>query len=132
MELGVPFGFEGVGYKLFENKGGRPKTLVHTLHIPGVGRTRLLPLSAAIEKDPGTKGFNFFLSLDAAIHYLPRFKVRAPNLRLCKIWFSSPTSSPLRSSYALSPRILIEEQDWQDSILGANLLIPSLLTHLRI
>jgi hypothetical protein len=120
-------------WKLFERTpDGRPRSLVHAFPsgppIDGVGQlTRYFHVGKLLEKRPYTKGFNFFLSREAAIRYLPRFRVRAPNLVLCRVFTPAihMHGRAKGSVYALGDHIYIDPQDWSQAVSGASLLSPS-------
>lgn len=102
-----------LGWKIFEVKNGQPRSLVHTF-AHNNQRTRIFPVGDWVYADPNTKGFNFFLSEEAALRYLPRFRVRAPQLVICPIVLWKPIVH--RSYYSLGTQLFIRKQFWEDTL----------------
>ena len=111
---------ELVGYKLFEEKRGGPCTLVHGMPFNGK-RSRMLPLGQWVEYEEGTPGFNFFESYEYLRAYLPKFKVRAPRLRICQVGVRDILRNP-RSNYTLAEQMIILPSYWDNRIIGSSLL----------
>jgi hypothetical protein len=99
-----------VGYKFFEVKNGCPRSLVHGMPVGGK-RSRMYVLDHWHKKEPGTPGFNVFLSEDAAKQYLPRFKVRASMLALCTVEIENITHKE-GSNYVLAEKLHIKTSNW--------------------
>ena len=98
-------------YKLFEKKNGLPRTLVHGLPQDGQ-RSRALPLDTWLEAEAGTPGFNLFSTREAALEYLPRFTVRAPQLVLCEVKVDQVVPRGGRSQYYVATRLHIPSENW--------------------
>jgi hypothetical protein len=112
-----------IGWKLFEvDPHDRPKSLVHGMPGKYGVRTRIFSLDAWINREYGTKGFNFFNDFNAMQWYLPRFRVRGKKLVACRIEVLDRCFAPLRSNYALATQIYIPTDEWADKILGEDLL----------
>ena len=112
-------------FKLFEIDALKlPKSLVHGRPFYNTGkRTRSYPLDTWIVSERGTPGFNIFLTESFAISYLPRFKVRYPRLRLCKIMiYEDEIITKENSNYHLVPRMMIESTAWQLAKSGKELI----------
>jgi hypothetical protein len=131
-----------IGWKLFEvaelGAGDYPRTLVHgmpraegspfimtntdlQLGVRASGRSRLFPLEQVIPAEPGSKGFNLFPDLPRLVEYLPRFRVRAPRLAACPVYYTPLPADP-KSNYALASAILIGRGSWELRHPGRRLL----------
>ena len=112
-------------YKLFEDYGGFPRSLVHGMPAPIAcrpdRRSRLFETDVPLEKEPGTKGFNVFSNMGNAIEYLPRFKVRAHDLYLVRIYAMRLDFTP-GSHYMIADTIWIPSEDWDLRTRGEFLL----------
>jgi len=105
-----------VGFKLFEDKGGMPRSLVHGLPDDRGKRSRVYPLNIWLNAEEGTPGFNCFTNPQDLLDYLPRFKVRAPSLYACRVLLKDPVLPPARSKYALFKKMYINSWDWEQAI----------------
>lgn len=129
------------GWKLFQvewiapssegRPAGRPRSLVHGfpadgrtgILLPGKQRTTCYPLDAVIVKEEGTKGFNFFTTLEEALAYLPRFKTRGYRLALTQIFYpEDEVHRQPNSKYTLVDRMVIPTDRWEKRRTGKELL----------
>lgn len=106
---------------------GYPRSLVHgaTPQQTNGGKvvySRDYPLGQTLVAKPGTPGFNCFISADAAIRYLPRFRVRASRLYLCKVEVLGVRNKTAPSAYILADSMVIHLADWSKRIRGDTLL----------
>lgn len=104
------------GYKFFELKDGNPRSLVHGMLQDGK-RSRMYPVGTFVKKEPGTPGFNLFLTKEAALNYLPRFRVRKDRLVLCRVSYALEGLTQSKN-YALAQEIMIFTKDWRNALLG--------------
>lgn len=86
-------------------------------------RSTVYPLDAVLEAEPGTPGFNLFPKFEALADYLHRFRVRAPNLMACQIWYDDDMPSSPRSNYARAREMYIASVDWDERIPGHKILV---------
>jgi len=103
-------------YKLFERSYGMPKTLVHGMPRLDGSRTRMYPLNTQLFAEPGTPGFCVFLSREKALEYLPRFRVRADDLILCKVLVENILPNPKLSRYHHYGTMTILSDDWYEAV----------------
>lgn len=99
------------GWKLFEEKNGQPRTLVHGLQ----NRSRMIELNVWLKKAPGTPGFCFFPTFIAAKKYLPRFTARANKLQLARVYLLNTSVS---TWYHHADMFSLDENDWYGRIPG--------------
>lgn len=99
-------------YKLFEASCASPQALVHGR--PGYGgiRSRLYWLDTKLFAEPGTPGFCVFPTREKALEYLPRFRVRADRLILCKVLVEDMLPNPTSSRYNHFGEMTILSDDW--------------------
>lgn len=103
-------------YKLFERSYGMPKALVHG-HVGAWDiRTRMYLLDAQIKAEPGTPGFCVFPTKEKALEYLPRFRVRADDLILCKVLVENMLPNPTSSRYNHFGTMTILSDDWFEAL----------------
>lgn len=108
-----------IGWKFFEEKGGMPRSLVHGMPKNGK-RSRMYDLDTWLQAENDTPGFNFFSDMKRAIAYLPRFRVRAPNLVLCEVETSN--AHYVGGSYYLANDMIIHANAWANRQRGITLL----------
>ena len=78
-------------------------------------------LDTWLEYEKGTPGFNFFKDKHLLIKYLPRFKVRAPDLYICEVECTNVYSKE-GSNYFLAHNMMIPSLRWVYSETGAKYL----------
>ena len=103
-------------YKLFERSYGMPRTLVHGRPITGGSRTRMYFLDEYVVAEQGTPGFCAFPTREKALEYLPRFRVRADKLILCKVEMENQLSNPTSSRYNHYRNMIIRSNDWFEAL----------------
>ena len=99
-------------YKLFERSYGMPWALVHGRPVIGGSRTRMYLLDEKLLAEPGTPGFCVFPTREKALEYLPRFRVRADRLILCKVLVENMLPNPTSSRYNHFGEMTILSDDW--------------------
>jgi len=103
-------------YKLFEEKYGMPRSLVHGMPTEDGGRSRMFPLDEWLDSEPGKPGFNCFEDPRALINYYPRFRVRANRLRACRVHVSIPNVPSIGDNYQKYYKMIIYQDDWRNRI----------------
>ena len=103
-------------YKLFERRYGMPKALVHGRFVNGGVRTRMYLLDTSIYAELGTPGFCVFPTKEEALEYLPRFRVRADDLILCKVSVADMMPNPTSSRYRHYGKMTILSDDWYEAV----------------
>jgi len=102
-------------YKLFERYYGLPRSLVHGMPYGGF-RTRVYSLNTLLYSEPGTPGFCVFPTKEKALEYLPRFRVRADKLILCKVLVEDLMQNPTSSRYNHFGKMTILSDDWHEAV----------------
>jgi hypothetical protein len=112
----VPIPPTYTAYKLFEEKDGMPRSLVHGMPTEDGRRSRMFPLDEWIDSEPGKPGFNCFEDPIALLKYYPRFRVRAPKLVACRIQVSVPNVPRLGDNYQKYYKMIIYPDDWYNRV----------------
>jgi hypothetical protein len=105
-----------IAYKLFEEKDGMPRSLVHGMPTEDGRRSRMFPLDEWINSETGKPGFNCFDNPAALLQYYPRFRVRASRLVACQVYVKAPYTPHIRDSYQRYRSMFIYEDDWNNRI----------------
>lgn len=116
-------------YKLFEEKDGMPRSLVHGMPTEDGRRSRMFPLDEWLDSEPGKPGFNCFKDPRALIKYYPRFRVRAPKLVACRVQVSIPNVPRIGDNYQKYYKMIINKYDWDERIVPHNLYTNDLDRH---
>ena len=103
-------------YKLFERNRGMPRTLVHGMPRLDGSRSRAYELDTKLYAEPGTPGFCVFSSKEDALKYLPRFRVRAGDLILCKVSVGDLLPNLERSQYRHYATMTISSDNWYEAV----------------
>jgi hypothetical protein len=113
-------------YKLFEEKNGMPRSLVHGMPTEDGRRSCMFLLDEWIDSETGKPGFNCFEDPRALLKYYPRFRVRADRLVACRVYVSIPNVPRIGDNYQKYYKMIIYSDDWHNRIspiaLGINIM----------